>query len=87
MLGVEDDVARHGNDTGARSARALRVLLAEDQYLGREGTRRLLQEHGGVDVVAVAGDYDEVARSGTPVATRRGPDGREDAADLLDGGD
>jgi len=35
----------------------LRVVIAEDQYLTREGTRRLLEEHG-VDVVAVAGDYD-----------------------------
>lgn len=38
----------------------LRVVLAEDQYLGREGTRRLLTDHGGVDVVGVAADYDEV---------------------------
>ena len=33
------------------------MVIAEDQYLTREGTRRLLEEHG-VDVVAVAGDYD-----------------------------
>lgn len=59
MLRVEGDVAPH-DDSGGRSAPPLRVLLAEDQYLGREGTRRLLQEHGGVDVVAAAGNYDEV---------------------------
>lgn len=38
----------------------LRVLIAEDQYLTREGTRRLLDEHGGLDVVGVASDYDGV---------------------------
>ncbi len=38
----------------------LRVLIAEDQYLMREGTRRLLEEHGGLDVVGVASDYDSV---------------------------
>lgn len=38
----------------------LKVLIAEDQYLMREGTRRLLEEHGGLDVVGVASDYDSV---------------------------
>jgi len=38
----------------------LGVLIAEDQYLMREGTRRLLEEHGGLDVVGVASEYDEV---------------------------
>lgn len=38
----------------------LRVLIAEDQYLMREGTRRLLEVHGGLDVVGVASDYDSV---------------------------
>ncbi len=38
----------------------VRVLIAEDQYLQREGTRRLLEEHGGIDVVGVASDYDGV---------------------------
>jgi DNA-binding NarL/FixJ family response regulator len=40
--------------------RRLRVLLAEDQYLVREGTRRLLEDHGGVEVVGVAADHDGV---------------------------
>jgi DNA-binding NarL/FixJ family response regulator len=47
----------------------LRVLIAEDQYLMREGTRRLLEETGAVDIVAVADDYDSVlaaARRLTP---------------------
>ena len=43
----------------SRSAR-LRVLIAEDQYLMREGTRRLLEEQRGLDVVGVASDYDGV---------------------------
>jgi DNA-binding NarL/FixJ family response regulator len=37
----------------------LRVLIAEDQFLLREGTRRLLQECG-LDVVGVASDYQGV---------------------------
>lgn len=36
------------------------MLIAEDQYLQREGTRRLLEEHGAIDVVGVASDYDGV---------------------------
>ena len=40
--------------------RRLRVLLAEDQYLVREGTRTLLENHAGVEVVGVAADYDSV---------------------------
>lgn len=35
------------------------MLLAEDQYLTREGTRRLLIE-SGLDVVGTAADYDSV---------------------------
>jgi len=41
-------------------SRRLRVLLAEDHYLVREGTKRLLESHGGLDVVGVAADYDSV---------------------------
>jgi DNA-binding NarL/FixJ family response regulator len=37
----------------------LRVLVAEDQYLTREGTRRLLEERG-ITVVGTASDYDTV---------------------------
>lgn len=54
------DVAQSPDHGVRECAPRLRVVLAEDQYLVREGTRRLLQEHGAVDVVAVAGDYDEV---------------------------
>lgn len=38
----------------------LRVLIAEDQYLTREGTRRLLADVPGVEVVGDASDYDSV---------------------------
>jgi len=38
----------------------LRVLIAEDQYLTREGTRRLLEERNELEVVGVASDLDSV---------------------------
>ncbi|MDQ3973338.1 MAG: response regulator transcription factor [Actinomycetota bacterium] len=38
----------------------LRILIAEDQYLMREGTRRLLAEVPGIDVVGEASDFDSV---------------------------
>jgi len=38
----------------------LRVVLAEDHYLVREGTRRLLDASPDVDVVAACGDLDEL---------------------------
>lgn len=38
----------------------LRVLIAEDQYLMREGTRRLLADVPGLEVVGDASDYDSV---------------------------
>ena len=41
-------------------SRRLRVLLAEDHYLAREGTKRLLESHGGLDVIGVAADYESV---------------------------
>jgi DNA-binding NarL/FixJ family response regulator len=42
------------------SASRLRVLIAEDQYLMREGTKRLLGEVPGIDVVGEASDYESV---------------------------
>src|SRR5712692_1058314 len=50
--------AAEASGTGSTPAR-LRVLIAEDQYLVREGTRHLLEE-AGLDVVGVASDYDGV---------------------------
>lgn len=41
-------------------AERLRVVLAEDNYLVREGTRRLLEDSGEVDVVAAVGDAVEL---------------------------
>jgi DNA-binding NarL/FixJ family response regulator len=38
----------------------MRVLIAEDHYLTREGTRLLLCEEEGLEVVGVAADYDSV---------------------------
>ena len=51
-------------------ARSLRVLLAGDQYLAREGTRSLLDNHGGLEVVGVAADYDRVLADAAPEAGR-----------------
>lgn len=38
----------------------LRVIIAEDNYLVREGTRRLLEDSGEVDVLAAVGDAEEL---------------------------
>lgn len=38
----------------------LRVLVAEDQYLMREGIRRILAEQPDMEIVGVAADYDSV---------------------------
>jgi len=39
---------------------ALRIVLAEDNYLVREGTRRLLQDSGAVEVLAAVGTAEEL---------------------------
>ena len=41
-------------------AERLRVVLAEDNYLVREGTRRLLEESGDVEVLAAVGDAEQL---------------------------
>lgn len=46
--------------TSAAEHGQLRVLIAEDQYLLREGTRRLLSEVPGFAVVGEAADFDSV---------------------------
>jgi DNA-binding NarL/FixJ family response regulator len=38
----------------------LRLLIAEDQYLAREGARRILEDRPEVDVVGTAEDYHQV---------------------------
>ena len=40
------------------SAGAVRVVLAEDNYLVREGVRRLLEAQDGIEVVATCGDVE-----------------------------
>jgi DNA-binding NarL/FixJ family response regulator len=39
---------------------ALRLVLAEDHYLVREGVRRLLETHPDLEIVAACGDLDEL---------------------------
>ena len=39
---------------------SIRVVLADDNLIVREGVRALLSISGDVDVVGVAGDYDEL---------------------------
>ena len=41
----------------------LRIVIAEDNYLVREGTRRLLEDSGQVDVLAAVGTPDELLDS------------------------
>jgi Response regulator receiver domain len=48
----------------------LRVVVAEDNYLVREGTRRLLEDVGEVDVVASVGTAEELL----DVVARRRPE-------------
>ena len=41
----------------------IRIVLAEDNYLVREGERQLLESLDGIDLVAVCEDYDSVIRA------------------------
>ena len=41
-------------------AEKLRIVMAEDNYLVREGTRRLLEDSGEIDVVAAVSNADEL---------------------------
>jgi DNA-binding NarL/FixJ family response regulator len=41
-------------------ADALRIVIAEDNYLVREGTRRLLEDSGGIEVLAAVGTAPEL---------------------------
>ena len=41
----------------------IRVVLAEDNFLLREGISRLLASAGDIEVVGVCGDYDELLRA------------------------
>ena len=46
---------------------AIRVVLADDHYLVREGVRRLLETQLDVEVVAVCGTRDEVVACREPL--------------------
>jgi DNA-binding NarL/FixJ family response regulator len=48
----------------------IRLVLAEDHYLVREGVRRLLEAQPGLEVVAVCGDLDSLLEA----VDRLGPD-------------
>jgi DNA-binding NarL/FixJ family response regulator len=48
----------------------IRLVLAEDHYLVREGVRRLLEAQPGIEVAAVCGDLDSLLRA----VEREGPD-------------
>ena len=48
----------------------LRVVIAEDNYLVREGLRRLLEDSGEIDVVASIGQRDRAARRGAAARRR-----------------
>jgi len=42
---------------------AIRIVVAEDHFLVREGVRRLLESQPGLEVVATCGDLDELLES------------------------
>lgn len=63
---------------------AIRLVLAEDHYLVREGLRRLLETQDGLEVAAVCGDLDslldsvDVEKPDVVVTDIRMPPGRTD---------
>ena len=52
--------SRGGPGTAVSSTRAIRVVLADDHYLVREGVRRLLEAEPDVEVAAVCNDLDSL---------------------------
>jgi CheY-like chemotaxis protein len=59
---ISGKAKRHPVAWAVIMASPLRVLIAEDQYLMREGTRRLVADVEGVEVVGTASDYESVLR-------------------------
>jgi DNA-binding NarL/FixJ family response regulator len=57
LVVVDDQDERHGRIVRLMP---IRVLLADDHYLVREGVRRLLESEADVEVVAVAEDLDSL---------------------------
>ena len=57
----------------------IRLVLADDQYLVREGVRRLLELQDDLEIVAACEDLDALLPSGRDGATGRGRDRHPDA--------
>jgi DNA-binding NarL/FixJ family response regulator/class 3 adenylate cyclase len=57
---VAADGERRHHAADAATPDAIRIVLAEDNYLVREGVRRLLETQPGLEVVATCGDFDSL---------------------------
>ena len=57
---VVDDQDEQGSPAYPPSMPTIRLVLAEDHYLVREGVRRLLETHPDLEVAAVCGDLDSL---------------------------
>jgi DNA-binding NarL/FixJ family response regulator len=61
---------RNGAHTADEPVKNVRVLLAEDHVITRQGIRRVLEDEPGIDVVGEAGDGEEAVQ----LATETHPD-------------
>ena len=77
---VHGAVARRRRSSIRRDAMTIRLMLADDHRMLREGLRRSMTEQG-FDVVGEAADGAEAVRLCADAAARRHPDGRHDAGD------
>jgi len=57
---VDDQDERLLNSSRILTAMSIRIVLAEDQYLVREGLRRLLEAQDGLEIAAVCDDLDSL---------------------------
>ena len=57
------DTIKHTNNNDLDVSKVIRVLLADDHALVREGTRRLLEAENDVEVVAEAADGEEAVEA------------------------
>jgi DNA-binding NarL/FixJ family response regulator len=57
------DTIQHTNNNDLEVSKVIRVLLADDHALVREGTRRLLEAENDVEVVAEAADGEEAVEA------------------------
>lgn len=51
------------HDSAGRRDVSARIVIAEDNYLVREGTRRLLEDTGEIEVLAAVGDAESLCRA------------------------